>query len=419
MLGDSPVNLPAKIPMAKGFDLTLDSAKAKTQQPLPPAIDAESVQQQWQSQFAELADPRGRQGVEHPFLSIVMIAILATIGGATGWEDIETYAESHQNWLSTLFSLPNGIPHADTYRRLFERLNPEALERCFLGWVKQIVAGSGAQVIPIDGKTINGSYDRHHQQSALHVVTAWASEHRLLLGQVKVASKSNEITAIPALLKLLDISGCIITLDAMGTQKEIARDIIDYKADYVLCLKANHPILWAQVKAWFEQAEATHFVGLEHSHHQRVESGHHRREHRQVWAVPLCVMGNLHQIEQWAGLTTIVMVKRVRHLWNQVTREVMFYLTSLTWDAALIGRTIRTHWGIENQLHWVLDVTWGEDKSRIRRGHGGENMALLRRLAINVLNQETSKKRSLKQKAKRASMSPDYMLSVLAAALVT
>jgi predicted transposase YbfD/YdcC len=330
MLGDSPVNLPAKIPMAKGFDLTLDSAKAKTQQPLPPAIDAESVQQQWQSQFAELADPRGRQGVEHPFLSIVMIAILATIGGATGWEDIETYAESHQNWLSTLFSLPNGIPHADTYRRLFERLNPEALERCFLGWVKQIVAGSGAQVIPIDGKTIKGSYDRHHQQSALHVVTAWASEHRLLLGQVKVASKSNEITAIPALLKLLDISGCIITLDAMGTQKEIARDIIDYKADYVLCLKANHPILWAQVKAWFEQAEATHFVGLEHSHHQRVESGHHRREHRQVWAVPLCVMGNLHQIEQWAGLTTIVMVKRVRHLWNQVTREVMFYLTSLT-----------------------------------------------------------------------------------------
>jgi predicted transposase YbfD/YdcC len=314
---------------------------------------------------------------------------------------------------------PNGIPHADTYRRLFERLNPEALERCFLGWVKQIVAGSGAQVIPIDGKTIKGSYDRHHQQSALHVVTAWASEHRLLLGQVKVASKSNEITAIPALLKLLDISGCIITLDAMGTQKEIARDIIDYKADYVLCLKANHPILWAQVKAWFEQAEATHFVGLEHSHHQRVESGHHRREHRQVWAVPLCVMGNLHQIEQWAGLTTIVMVKRVRHLWNKVTREVMFYLTSLTWDAALIGRTIRTHWGIENQLHWVLDVTWGEDKSRIRRGHGGENMALLRRLAISVLNQETSKKRSLKQKAKRASMSPDYMLSVLAAALVT
>lgn len=348
-----------------------------------------------------------------------MIAILAAIGGATGWEDIETYAESHRDWLSTLFSLPNGVPHADTYRRLFERMNPAALERCFLGWVKQIVEGSGAQVIPIDGKTIKGSYDRNHKQSALHVVSAWASENRLLLGQVKVASKSNEITAIPALLKLLDISGCIITLDAMGTQKEIAREIIGYGADYVLCLKANHPTLWAQVTAWFEQAEATNFAGLEHSHHQRVESGHHRREHRRVWAVPVSIMGSLHQIEQWAGLKTIVMVKRVRHLWNKTTQEVMFYLTSLSCDAALIGRAIRTHWGIENQLHWVLDVTWGEDKSRIRRGHGGENMALLRRLAISVLNQETSKKRSLKQKAKRASMSPDYMLSVLAASLVT
>ncbi|NJK72427.1 MAG: ISAs1 family transposase [Synechococcaceae cyanobacterium SM2_3_60] len=404
--------------MANGFASPKDSANPRPrQQPLPPALDAETVQVQWQAQFAELDDPRGSQGIEHPFLSIVMIAILAVIGGATGWEDIETYAESHEAWLSTLLSLPNGVPHADTYRRLFERMAPDALERCFLGWVKQIVEGSGAQVIPIDGKTVKGSYDRNAKQSALHVVSAWASEHRLLLGQVKVASKSNEITAIPALLNLLDISGCIITLDAMGTQKEIAREIIGHGADYVLCLKANHPTLWAEVTAWFERAEATDFAGLEHSYDTRVESGHHRREHRHVWAVPVAVMGELHQIEQWAGLKTMVMVRRVRHLWNQITRETMIYLTSLPGDAALIGRAIRTHWGIENQLHWVLDVTWGEDKSRIRRGHGGENMALLRRLAISVLNQETSKKRSLKQKAKRASMSPDYMLTVLAAGL--
>lgn len=419
MLGNHPVNIPPKIPMAKGFDCTLDSAKPTTRHPLPPAIDAEAIQQQWQSQFAELEDPRGRQGVEHPFLSIVMIAILAVIGGARGWEDIEAYAESHEVWLRTLLSLPKGVPHADTYRRLFEKMAPDALERCFFGWVKQIVAASGAQVIPIDGKTLKGTYDRNHQQSALHVVSAWASENRLLLGQVKVASKSNEITAIPALLKLLDISGCIITLDAMGTQKGIAREIIGYGADYVLCLKANHPTLSAEVTAWFEQAQRSNFAGLEHSYEQRVESGHHRREHRQVWAVPVAVMGNLHQIEQWAGLQTIVMVKRVRRLWNKTTQEVMFYLTSLPCDAALIGRAIRTHWGIENQLHWVLDVTWGEDKSRIRRGHGGENMALLRRLAISVLNQETSKKRSLNQKAKRASMSPNYMLTVLAAGLPT
>ena len=406
--------------MSQGFAPHKETTKAgQSKPPLGAATDAASIQQQWEAHFAELQDPRGRQGVEHPFLSIVMIAILAVIGGATGWEDIETYAESHEAWLSTLFALPSGVPHADTYRRLFERMAPDALERCFLGWVKQIVEGSGAQVIPIDGKTIKGSYDRNAKQSALHVVSAWASEHRLLLGQVKVASKSNEITAIPALLKLLDISGCIITLDAMGTQKEIAREIIGHGADYVLCLKANHPTLWGEVTAWFKQAEASNFAGLEHSYDARVESGHHRREHRQVWAVPIALLGDMHHIEQWAGLKTIVMVKRVRHLWNKTTRETMVYLTSLPCDAAVIGRAIRTHWGIENQLHWVLDVTWNEDKSRIRRGHGGENMALLRRLAISVLNQETSKKRSLKQKAKRASMSPDYMLTVLAAGRAT
>lgn len=406
--------------MSQGFAANEATTKAgQDKPPLWAATDAASIQQQWESHFAELEDPRGSQGVEHPFLSIVMLAILAVIGGATGWEDIETYAESHEVWLSTLFSLPHGVPHADTYRRLFERMAPDALERCFLSWVKQIVEASGAQVIPIDGKTIKGSYDRNHKQSALHVVSAWASEHRLLLGQIKVASKSNEITAIPALLKLLDISGCIITLDAMGTQKEIAREIMGHGADYVLCLKANHPTLWAEVTAWFKQAEATNFAGLEHSYDARVESGHHRREHRQVWAVPVVVMGDLHQIEQWTGLKTIVLVKRVRHLWNKITRETMVYLTSLPCEAVVIGRAIRTHWGIENQLHWVLDVTWGEDKSRIRRGHGGENMALLRRLAISVLNQENSKKRSLKQKAKRASMSSDYMLTVLAAGLAT
>lgn len=405
--------------MTKGFISTPDTSQPKAKYSLSPAIDAASIQQQWQEHFAGLQDHRGRQGVEHPFLSIVMIAILAVIGGASGWEDIETYGESHEAWLSTLLSLPNGVPKADTYRRLFERMNPDALERCFLSWVQQIVETSGTQVIPIDGKTLKGSYDRNAKLSALHGVSAWSSEHRLLLGQVKVACKSNEITAIPALLKLLDISGCIITLDAMGTQKEIDREIIGYKADYVLCLKANHPTLAAESKPGLSRLKAVNFEGIEHSYEQRVESGHHRREHRQVWAVPVAVMGNLHQSDQWEGLNTIVMVKRVRTLWNKTTQQVSFYLTSLPCDAAHIGRAIRTHWGIENQLHWVLDVTWGEDHSRIRRGHGGENIALWRCLAISLLNQETSRKRSLKQKAKRASMSPDYMLTVLAAGLST
>jgi predicted transposase YbfD/YdcC len=283
--------------------------------------------------------------------------------------------------------------------------------------VDQIVEATGAQVIAIDGKSIKGSYDRNKKQSALHVVSAWASEHRLMLGQVKVANKSNEITAIPALLELLDITGCIITIDAMGTQTQIARQIVAKGADYILCLKANHPTLYAQVKAWFETAQGQGNECIEHSYDHRVEAGHHRREHRQIWAVPVAAIGNLYQQSQWLGLQTVVMVVRVRHLWNKTTREVQFYLSSLPCDAARLGRAIRAHWGIENQLHWVLDVTFKEDASRIRNGHSPENFSLLRRMAIGLLNQETSTKRSLKQKAKRAAMDNHYMLQVLFAAL--
>jgi predicted transposase YbfD/YdcC len=402
--------------MTTGFG-PLPAPRPPQAAPLRPAIDAALVQQQWLAQFAGLADPRGRQGVEHAFLSIVLIALLATISGARGWEDIELYAESHGAWLGTFLDLRRGIPHADTYRRVFERIDPTALQGCFLGWIQQIAAATGAQVVPIDGKTLRGSYDRESGQAALHLVSAWASENRLLLAPVQVDQKTNEITAIPALLKLLDISGCIITIDAMGTQTAMAQQIIDQQGDYVLCLKANHPTLHQEVTAWFAQAQAQGFAGITHSYDCRVEAGHHRREQRQVWAVPLAAMGELYQSAQWAGRQTVVMVARVRHLWNKTTHEVMFYLSSLPCDAVNIGRAIRAHWGIENQLHWVLDVTLGEDASRIRRGHAPENFALLRRMAVSLLNQETSTKRSLRQKARRAAMSADYLLTVLAATL--
>lgn len=309
------------------------------------------MQQQWLSQFADLEDPRGLQGKTHAFLSIVLIAILATIGGATGWEDIEVYAASHQPWLETFLDLSHGIPHADTYRRVFERVNPEALQQCFLAWVNQVVATTGAQVVPIDGKSVKGSYDRQKKQSALHLVSAWASEHRLLLGQVKVEHKSNEITAIPALLELLDITGCIITIDAMGTQTEIAKQIVAKGADYVLSLKANHPTLYAQVKEWFEIAHSQGFAAIEYSYDHRVEAGHHRQENRQIWAVPVAAIPDLYQPSPRGRLQSVVMVVRVRQLWNKTTREVQFYLSSLPCDAVQIGRAIRVHWGIENQLH--------------------------------------------------------------------
>jgi predicted transposase YbfD/YdcC len=280
-----------------------------------------------------------------------------------------------------------------------------------------LVRDLGAQVIPIDGKTVKGSYDRNREQSALHFVSAWASENRLFLGQVKVEAHSNEITAIPALLELLDISGCIITIDAMGTQTEIAHRIQAQGADYVLALKANHPILYAQVKQWFETAQAQNFQGIELSYDVQVESGHHRREKRQVTAVSIHQMGDLYKQAQWSGLQTIVRVVRTRHLWNKTTIEVMFYLSSLPPDAQQLGKAIRQHWSIENQLHWVLDVTFGEDASRVRKGNAPENIALLKRWSINLLNQETSFKRSTRQKSKRASMDVGYLLQVLSASI--
>lgn len=275
----------------------------------------------------------------------------------------------------------------------------------------------GAQVIPIDGKTVKGSYDREQQKTALHVVSAWASEHRLVLGQVKVADKSNEITAIPALLELLDLAGCIITIDAMGTQTAIATQIYQAKADYVLALKANHPTLYGQVKAWFETVQNQGFKGIELSVENLTESGHHRIETRQVFCVPVTEFPPLHQQETWLGLQTVVMVVPTRQLWNKTTHQMQFYLTSLETDAAKVGRAIRLHWGIENELHWTLDVTFAEDACRVRSAHAPQNLSLLRRIALNALNREQSFRRSTRQKSNRAAMDDDYMLKVLAACL--
>jgi len=346
-----------------------------------------------------------------------MISILAVIAGAKGWEDIETYGLSKQAWLKQFLILPNGIPCPDTFRRVFERIDPDAFERCFQRWVNSLVNTLGAQVIPIDGKTLKGSYDREEGKKPLHLVSAWASEHRLVLGQVKVADKSNEITAIPALLEVLDLQGCIITIDAMGTQTAIATQIYQAKADYVLSLKANHPTLYEQVKAWFETAQAQGFESVEVSVDKRTQSAHHRIETRQVFCVSVNHLPPLHQQQNWLGLKTVVMVVRTRQLWNKTTHDVQFYLTSLESNATQIGQAIRLHWGIENQLHWSLDVTFAEDACRVRSAHAPQNLSLLRRIALNALNRESSFRRSTRQKSNRAAMDDAYMLQVLMACL--
>ena len=367
--------------------------------------------------FGDIKDPRVERTRVHILTDILSVGILSVIAGGNGWEDMENYGLSKCEWLEQFLALPGGIPSADTFRRVFERINPKVFEQCFRRWIESIVEVVGAQVIPIDGKTIKGSYDREQGKSALHLVSAWSSQYRLVLGQVKVADKSNEITAIPALLELLDMAGCIITIDAMGTQTAIASQIFYAKADYVLALKANHPTLHGQVKDWFEQQLSQGFEGIIHSYDQRVERGHHRTEKRSCWCVPISQLPTLHNQKDWVGLQCVVMVVLVRHLWNKTTHEVQFYLTSLECNAHKLGQAIRLHWGIENGLHWTLDVTWNEDACRVRTGHGPQNLALLRRIALNALNLEQSCKRSNRQKSNRAAMDNNYMLTILAACL--
>ena len=406
--------------MSSGFKTVAAKVKKRNRhQPKPEQVASiEAIQQSLVENFGNVKDPRVERTKKHQLTDILVIAILAVIAGAQGWEDIENYGISKQWWLEEFLELPNGIPSDDTFRRVFEFINPEELNHCFLKWIKTLVTKMGGEIIPIDGKTIRGSYDRNKGSSALHVISAWASEQNLVLTQMKVEDKSNEITAIPALLELLDIRGSIITIDAMGTQTEIAKKIIDKKADYVLALKANHPTLYHQVEQWFETVAAQDWKGIDVSYEKRIEKGHHRTEIRQVWSVPISAIGELYQPRLWAGLQSVVMVVRERHLWNHTTREVQFYLSSLHSDAQLLGRAIRKHWGIENQVHWTLDCTFAEDSCRIRSFHSPRNFALLRRIALNALNREQTYKRSLRQKMKRTAMDNDYMIQVLSSCFI-
>ena len=405
--------------MSQGFEIELTDAKKSSRPHTKQKEVAEigAIQQSLIKHFEDIEDSRVERTKKHLLLDILVIAILAIIAGAQGWEDIENYGISKLPWLEEFLELPNGIPSDDTFRRVFEFIAPEQLEQCFQNWVNTLVTKMGGEIIPIDGKTIRGSYERNQGKSALHMISAWASEQRLVLAQMKVEDKSNEITAIPALLELLDITGSIITIDAMGTQTEIAKKIIDKKADYVLTLKANHPTLYSQVQEWFKTALADNFSGIDFSYDKRIEKGHHRTEIREVWTVPVAAIPQLYQPKLWAGLKSLVMVIRVRRLWNKTTREVQFYLASLHSDAQLIGRAIRKHWEIENAVHWTLDCTFFEDACRIRSFHSPRNFSLLRRLALNALNREHTYKRSLRQKSKRAAMDNDYMLQILLSCL--
>ena len=362
--------------MPTGFE-----KKNQTKTSFTPCIDSFDITSKFQEYFTEVKDPRAERTRWHVLTDIITISVLAVIAGAQGWEDIQEYGLNKKEWLETFLELPFGIPSPDTFRRVFERINPKEFEQCFRVWIQSLVEHLGVEVVAIDGKALKGSYDRKSQLKALHMVSAWSTEHRLVLGQTKVSAKSNEITAIPALLEMLDLSGCIITIDAMGTQKSIAKKIIEGDSNYILSLKDNHPKLHQQVKNWFETSLSLGFKGINVNISQRVEKGHHRIEKRQVYTVPVSQLPALHEQDDWVGLTTVVMVVRSIQHWNQITNEVQFYISSLVSDANKIGSAIRQHWGIENSVHWTLDVTFHEDECRIRSLHSPQNFALLRRIA--------------------------------------
>ena len=364
--------------------------------------------------FQHLPDPRVERTQHHSLVAIVTIAILAVLAGADGFVAIERYGRAKQSWLETFLELPHGIPSHDTFGRVIGALDPQALEAGFLAWVSRITEALGVELIHIDGKTARGSYDREGNLKALHSVSAWSSEHGLVLAQQRVDSKSNEITAVPLLLKLLNLKGTVVTLDAMGTQTAIATQIKQAEGDYVLALKGNQGTLSRAVETWFEQAEAQGWAGIDYDYHETLESSHHRIETRQVWTVPVSQLPPLPRQAKWTGLTTVVMVRSTRQLWNKTTTEVRFYISSLTSNALRHAQVIRSHWSVENSLHWVLDVTFNEDASRIRQGYAAQNLGLIRRLSVSLLKREPSKL-SLKMKRYTAAMDNGFLLKILAA----
>ncbi len=375
-------------------------------------MNRETLQSCLEQYFGQIRDPRVERTRAHQLLDIIAIALLAVLSGADSWVAIETYGNAKRSWLETFLALPNGIPSHDTFARVFARLDPTALEASFQQWMSALVSSLEAQVIAIDGKTLKGSYDRERGVKALQMVSAWASEHRLVLGQCSVSSKSNEITAIPVLLEQLALTDCIISIDAMGTQTAIAQQIQQQQADYILALKGNHATLFEQAQVWFENFQSYPLAAGEYTQHQHCESGHHRIESRTLWQFPAALVFSPAQQTDWAGLQSLVLVHSNRRLWNKDTSQVRYFLSSLAVDAQTFARYIRSHWGIENQLHWCLDVVFAEDASRIRSYHAPRNISLLRRLALNFLRQEPSKG-SLAMKRYKAGLDDQFMLQIL------
>ena len=363
--------------------------------------------------FAALPDPRIDRCKQHALLDILVIALCTLLCGGEGWEDMAEFGHAKEAFFRDRLglALPHGIPCPDTFRRLFERLDPDAFGHCFTAWVNTLRQQVQGELISIDGKTLRHSFDTAAGQAPIHVISAWAGQNRLVLGQVKVDDKSNEITAIPALLSLLDLHGGTVTIDAMGCQKEIARQIIDQGGDYVLALKGNQGTLHADVAEFFDDASQRQFAGVAHQYTETVEKDHGRVEKRRYWFVN--AIDWLTARHAWAGLHSMGRVERIRKIGDQVSREISYYISSLTRPAPFV-QAARGHWGIENRVHYVLDVSFAEDACRIRSENAPQNLATLRHLALNLLRREPTSRRGIKARIRQAAWNDDYLVRLLA-----
>lgn len=365
--------------------------------------------------FAALEDPRIARTKLHPLLSIIVIALCAVICGAESWNDIAEFGEAKQEWFASFLDLPNGIPSHDTFNRVFSALDPDQFRACFAQWMQAIATMLPTQVIALDGKTVRRSRDSANGKAAIHMVNAWATANRLILTQVKVDAKSNEITALPEVLRQLAIGGCTVTIDAMGCQRAIAQQIIEQGGHYVLALKENQGTLSHEVRETFALATEKGFAEVVHTQARTVTKGHGRLEVREhaVISDP-GVLTWLQEHHAWPGLQAIGMVAAERRIGEKRSQETRYYLLEQPLDAGAFGEAVRSHWGIENRVHWVLDVTFREDQSRIRAGHAAENFAVLRHLALNLLQHHPTKRHlSIRTRRLKASWDHAYLLTVL------
>ena len=363
--------------------------------------------------FSTLVDPRIERTKKHSMTDLLVISICGFICGIDNWVELEEFGNIKKSWFRTFLELPNGIPSHDTFGRFYAALDPEQFSRCFAHWVKAISEVTEGEVVAIDGKTLRRSFDRASSKAAIHMVSAWASKNGLVLGQVKTDEDSNEITAIPKLLEILHLEGCIVTIDAIGCQREIVKHIIDKGADYVISLKMNQPALHAATVEFFAEAMAERFETVPHAYTETLEKDHGRLETRRYW-----VTGRLDWFRQrtdWEGMTSVGMVESEREVNGVTSKEVRYFISSLVGDdAEKFARTVRSHWSIENSLHWVLDMAFDEDHSRVRKDNAAENMAMLRHVALNLLKGDTTvRKVGIKIRRKKAGWSNEYLAHLL------